>query len=111
MDRIQVFLLVAGAFLVLFLLKRVFSETGGASERRRALEKLDAEARRDVAEASLEHSCPLCGSPCTFHRYPHIEVWRCSKFPSCRGFLPARKTRRPGFAVKWEQGRGKKLAR
>lgn len=111
MDRLQLLLMIAGAFIVLFLLRRLFSEMGGGAERRRAHEKLDAEALRDVAEASLEHVCPVCSSPCVFHRYPHVEVWRCSRYPECRGFLKARAHRRPAFAAKWERGRGKKLSR
>ncbi len=103
--------MLAAALLVLFLIRRVFSEMGGSAERRKALARLDIEARKDVDEASLEHLCPVCSSPCLFHRYPHVEVWRCSRYPECRGFLKARKARRPGFAVKWEQGKGKKLAR
>lgn len=111
MDRVQVFLYLGGAALLLFLLRRVFSEMGGAGERRRAHEKLDAEARKDSREASLEHPCPLCSSPCEFHRYPHIEVWRCSRFPECRGFLKAGKHGRPAFAQKWDHGRGKRSTR
>jgi hypothetical protein len=111
LDRIQIFLYLGGAALLLYLLRSILTQAGGAGERRRALEKLDAEARKDSLEASREHLCPLCSAPCVFHRYPHIEVWRCSRFPACRGFLKARKQKKPAFARKWEEGRGKRLSR
>lgn len=93
----------------MFLLFRVLSELGRGGRRERDLARLDAEAARDSREAMEDHPCPLCGSPSVFHRYPHIEVWRCSRFPECRGFTRARKQKRPAFALKWESGRGRSL--
>jgi len=109
LGKIQLLLLLVAAGALLLLLRRVAAETGGRAERRRMLARLDAEARTgaDVPEAG--HPCPLCGSPSVFHRYPHIEVWRCSRYPECRGFQRVRARRRPAFALKWEAGRGRNL--
>jgi ribosomal protein L37AE/L43A len=100
LSNVQILLLAIGAVVVLVLLRRALTEVLQAGTSRR--EQL---RRLDVQEAKSPHICPLCGAETKFHRYPHIEVWRCVNFPECRGFVKARSARRMAFAVKFEKSR------
>lgn len=106
MPTAQIVLLAIGAVVLLVLLRRAVTEVlhSGAS-RKEQLRRLDVQAEREVREARSPHECPLCGAETTFHRYPHIDVWRCVNFPACRGFVKSKGARRPAFAVKFEKSR------
>jgi ribosomal protein L37AE/L43A len=106
---LQIALLVIGVALLLVLFRRALTDVLQARvSRREQLRRLDAQAEKEVREAKSPHPCPLCGAETRFHRYPHIEVWRCVNFPECRGFVKARSMKRPAFAVKWERERGRR---
>lgn len=106
MSNVQILLLAIGAVVVLVLLRRALTEVLQAgTSRREQLRRLDAQAEKEVREAKSPHICPLCGAETKFHRYPHIEVWRCVNFPECRGFVKARSARRMAFAAKFEKSR------
>jgi len=106
LPALQIALFAIGAVLVFMLVRRALSDLSQAkSGRSEQLRRLDAEAEREAREAKSPHPCPLCGSETRFHRYPHLEVWRCVRFPECRGFIKARKSRRAAFAARWEHGR------
>jgi ribosomal protein L37AE/L43A len=103
---LQIVLFIFGLGLLFVLFRRAVTDVFEARvSRKEQLRRLDAQAEKEVQEAKSPHPCPLCGSETRFHRYPHIEVWRCSKFPECRGFVKAKSARRPAFAVKFEQSK------
>jgi len=93
---------VVGAIVVGFLiLRKVFSSFSGPSrkDQYRLLEEEQKKADRKITGCNTPR-CPLCGGDTERYQYPHIRVWRCVKFPECRGFVKSAKggTR---FARKW----------
>lgn len=103
---LQIALFIIGFGLLFVLFRRALTDVLQARvSRREQLRRLDAQAEKEVTEARSPHPCPLCGSETRFHRYPHIEVWRCVKFPECRGFVKSKSAKRMAFAVKFEKSR------
>lgn len=92
----------AGAAVVAWiLLKKVIREFSGPSrtERYRMLaEEFEKEDRKITGRNTPR--CPLCGGDTERHQYPHIRVWRCVRFPECRGFVKSSKGG-ASFARRW----------
>ena len=93
---------VIGALAVGYIiLKKVFREFSGPSreEQYRRLEERFRKEDRKITGRNTPR-CPLCGGDTERHQYPHIRVWRCSRFPECRGFVKSSKGGAP-YARKW----------
>ncbi|HOP26055.1 MAG TPA: hypothetical protein PLM22_09705 [Candidatus Sabulitectum sp.] len=92
----------AGAVAVIFImLRKVLGEFSGPSreeEHRRLQEQFEREDRRITGRNTPR--CPLCGGDTERYQYPHIRVWRCIRFPECRGFVKSSKGG-PSYARKW----------
>jgi ribosomal protein L37AE/L43A len=107
LETLQLLVVVIGALVLLMLLRRALADITGRRSRAEVLAKMEADARRETQADPGGHICPQCGSGTVFHRYPHIDVWRCEHYPACRGFVKAGKSRRPEFAKRWERSRGR----
>lgn len=107
MENLQILLAAAAVALVLVLLRRALSELSRRPCRDEVLRRVREQGDREDGIEPGGHECPLCGSPTKLHRYPHISVWRCARYPLCRGFIKARKPSRPAFAANWERRRGR----
>lgn len=93
---------VAGALVAVFLiLRKVIREFSGPSreEQYRMLQEQFRKEDRKITGRNTPR-CPICGGDTERHQYPHIRVWRCARFPECRGFV---KSSRGGasYARKW----------
>ncbi|NLP05561.1 hypothetical protein GX411_06400 [Candidatus Fermentibacteria bacterium] len=108
MESLQILLAACAAVLALVLLRRALSEISRRPGREEVLRRVREQADREDRVQPGGRECPVCGSPTKFFRYPHISVWRCTRYPECRGFVRAEKLSRPAFAVNWERrGRGR----
>jgi len=106
MGTLNLALLLAGIGLVMVILRQVVRGWLGGPDREDLLRRIGQDERRIEKEAGAEvPPCPLCGSPTTLHAYRHITLWRCSKYPACRGFARAGKPSRPQFAETWSRKR------
>lgn len=109
MTAARLFLVLVGAVFLYFVVRQLVNNWLRPSDRDREYREIDAEERAIEREAGDDIPvCPVCGSATRLHRYPHITVWRCLEYPSCRGFVRARKPRRPRFAEEWDRRRRKK---
>lgn len=108
MENLQILLAACAAALALVLLRRAVSEFFRRPHREEVLRRVREQADREDRMEPEGRECPVCGSPVKFFRYPHISVWRCTRYPVCRGFVKAGKPSRPAFALNWERkGRGR----
>lgn len=108
-------LLLVIAILVAFLLVRKAVKSWiGVRTRKDMYRELELQQRSEDREmtgagrGSGAPDCPVCGGPTRRFQYPHLEVWRCSRYPECRGFLKAESKKRPGFATDWEKKQKKR---
>ncbi len=95
---------VAGAIFAGFLIvRKVISEFGGSS-RKNDYRQMEEELKKADTKVTGPNTprCPHCGGDTERFEYPHLRVWRCVKFPECRGFV---KATRGGsrYARKWYQ--------
>ena len=98
-------LAVSLVFLLVIVRKFLGSWLGGPS-REEAYRELESDERKESRYSSGEApECPECGGSTEFYRYPHLRVWRCTRYPDCRGFVKVRKPPRPRFATDWEKKR------
>lgn len=84
---------VIGAVVAGFLiLRKVLAEFGGPSrkEQYRQLEEEFKKADNKITGPNTPR-CPLCGGDTERFQYPHLRVWRCVNYPTCRGFVKATK--------------------
>jgi ssDNA-binding Zn-finger/Zn-ribbon topoisomerase 1 len=108
MSAARLLLLLVGIGFLYYIIRQLIDHWLRPPEREREYREIDAEERAIMRETGDEiPECPLCGSMTRLHRYRHITVWRCVKYPECRGFVKARKPRRPKFAADWERKRKK----
>lgn len=108
MSAIRLVAVVVGLLLFLLILRtlvRSFTEGPSREEQYRKLDR----SMRDSTPGDLSGSpkCPICGAPTEIHEYPHIKVFRCTRYPDCRGFVKAPRSGRPKFALDWERKRRK----
>lgn len=104
MNSARLLLLLVGVAFLWFLVRQLLTQWLGGPDRKREHREIDAEDRAIEREAGDDiPRCPSCGEATRLHSYPHIKVWRCVKYPSCRGFVKAKKPSRPGFAAEWER--------
>ncbi|OPL19493.1 MAG: hypothetical protein AVO35_10780 [Candidatus Aegiribacteria sp. MLS_C] len=109
MTAARLLLILVGAGFLYFVVRQLVESWLRPSEREKEYREIDAEERAIEREAGDDIPvCPVCGSPTKLHRYPHITVWRCVEYPSCRGFVRARKPRRLKFAEEWNRRRSRK---
>jgi hypothetical protein len=103
-------ILLAGAVLLLMIMRSAIRSLFGGPSREEMLRNMDREERTiEQATGGTVPDCPVCGSPTQLHTYPHITVWRCTKYPLCRGFLKPKKPSRTQFAEDWDRKWKKKL--
>ncbi len=108
MSTARLLLLLVGIGFLWFIVRLMVRNWLRPSEREKEYREIDAEERAIEREAGDDiPPCPVCGSPTRLHRYPHITVWRCVDYPSCRGFVRARKPRRLKFAEDWDRKRNR----
>lgn len=109
MSTARLLLLLVGVAFLWFIIRQMVEHWLRPPEREKEYREIDAEERAIEREAgdNIPH-CPICGSPTRLHRYPHITVWRCMDYPECRGFVRAKKPRRPKFASEWDRKRKKR---
>ncbi len=104
MVNVRILLLLIGAGFLYFIIRQLVNSwirPGIDKERYR-----EKEAEEEVMErraGGMVPVCPLCGNATKLHRYPHIIVWRCIRYPSCRGFVKAQKPGKPKFAEDWRR--------
>ena len=99
-------LIVSIAFLLVIIRKFLGSWFGGPS-REDEYQKLETtEKRENRYRAGEAPECPECGEATEYHQYPHLRVWRCVRYPDCRGFVKAKKPPRPKFVTDWERKKG-----
>lgn len=109
MSAARLLLLLVGIGFLWFIIRQVIGNWLRPPDRESEYREIDAEERAIEREAGDDIPvCPLCGSATRLHRYPHITVWRCVNYPSCRGFVKARKPKRPKFAQDWDRKRNRK---
>ena len=96
-------LVVSLVFLFVIVRKFLGSWLGGPT-REEEYRKLESKERKESGYRSGEApECPECGGTTEFYRYPHLRVWRCTRYPDCRGFRQVSKPPRPKFATDWER--------
>lgn len=104
MGLIELMIAIASAIAVYMILKKVITTWLGGPKKDEMLKELDRKGREFERSGEVgDLSCPECGHTTVLHKYPHITVWRCSKFPVCRGFIKAKKRNRPKFATDWDR--------
>ena len=108
MGTVGTLVVVAGAALFLYLVKKLLDSFTGES-RRDQYRRLETRFRQEDRQSRPSEgiSCPLCGSATKLVEYPHIKVHRCVRYPKCRGFVKARSASRPKFARDWDRKRRK----
>ncbi len=101
MEILKLFSLVGALAAAFIILRKLIAEFSGPS-RREEYRRLEEEFRRADRKITGRNTprCPLCGGDTERHQYPHIRVWRCVRFPECRGFVKSKKGGAP-FARKW----------
>jgi len=95
---------VTGAVIVgFFLVRKVIAEFTGSSKKDqyRRLKEEFKKADKKITGPNTPR-CPHCGGDTERYEYPHLRVWRCIRFPECRGFV---KASRGGarYAGKWHR--------
>jgi hypothetical protein len=96
-------LAVSLVFLLVIVRKFLGSWLGGPSKNDE-YRKLESEESKESGYRSGEvPECPECGGITEFYHYPHLRVWRCIRYPDCRGFVKVKKPPRPKFAADWER--------
>ncbi len=106
MSPLRFLIAAAGAVAFLLILRKAVRYWLGGPRREELYREMELEERsyeRGSGEESPE--CPLCGSHTRLHTYPHIKVWRCNRYPECRGYVKARKAKRMKFAEDWDRKR------
>lgn len=108
MVSIRTLAIAAGAALFLYLVKKLFDSFTGVSreESYRSMETRQRQEDRGSAQSG-DVDCPLCGGSTSLVEYPHIKVYRCVRYPECRGFVKARAASRPKFARDWQRKKGR----
>ncbi len=101
MDIIRLFPVIGAAVAVVLLLRKVFEDFSGPS-REEKYKQLEAEQKKSDKKITGRNTprCPLCGGDTERYQYPHIRVWRCVRFPECRGFVKSAKGG-ASFARRW----------
>lgn len=108
MNTAGIVILLAGAVLLLMIVRSAIRSLFGGPSREEMLRDIDREERTiEQATGGNAPDCPVCGSPTRFHAYPHITVWRCTKYPLCRGFVKLKRPPRTQFAEDWDRKRKK----
>lgn len=106
MTSARLLLLLVGVGFLYFIVRQLVNNWLKPPDRERQYREIDAEERAIEREAGDDIPvCPVCGASTKLHRYPHITVWRCVEYPSCRGYVKAKKPRRPKFAEDWDRRR------
>jgi len=102
-------ILLVGIAFLWFIVRKLIKDWLGGPDRKHLYHEMDAEERMIEREAGEDiPRCPICDSVTRLHSYPHIKVWRCSRYPECRGFVKARKPRRMKFASDWDRNSRKR---
>ncbi|MBD3370063.1 hypothetical protein GF402_06850 [Candidatus Fermentibacteria bacterium] len=108
MSVIRLLATVVGLLLFLAILKALIRSFTEGSSREEQYRKLQREERGSTRKSGSESpKCPICGEETEPHEYPHIKVYRCIRYPECRGFVKAPRSGRPKFALDWERKRRK----
>lgn len=104
MEILKLFSVIGAAAGGFFLLRKVISEFTGPSKKEQ-YERLEQEFKKADRKISGHNTprCPDCGGDTERYEYPHLRVWRCVKFPECRGFVKASRGG-AGYARKWRKG-------
>lgn len=101
MEYFKLFSVIGAVIGGFFLIRKVIAEFSGPS-RKDQYRKLDEEFKKADNKVTGPNTprCPQCGGDTERYEYPHLRVWRCVKFPECRGFV---KISRGGarYARKW----------
>jgi len=104
MSSARLLLLFVGIAFLWFIVRQAIRHWLSGPDRQSEHREIDAEERAIEREAGDDLPvCPLCGALTVLHRYPHITVWRCIRYPECRGFVKARKPKRLKFAAEWDR--------
>lgn len=77
----------AGAFILL----RAFRELFGGTSRQEAYRRMYQEFDKKRITGRNTPKCPLCGSFTEKVQYRFTSVWRCIRYPECRGFVRAKR--------------------
>ncbi len=79
--------IAAGAYILL----RVFRELSSGPSRREAYRMMEEEYNKKRITGRNTPKCPLCGGYTEKVPYRFISVWRCIRYPECRGFVKAKR--------------------
>jgi transposase len=102
----RILILAASVVFILVIVRKFLGSWLGGPSRADEYRKLEQEERLESRWSSGDApGCPECGGPTEFCRYPHLRVWRCVRYPECRGFVKVKKPPRPKFATDWERKR------
>jgi len=105
---LKLFVAIASAIAIYIILKRVITTWLGGPRKEELLQELENKEREfEKSWETGDLSCPICSKTTRLYNYPHIAVWRCENFPSCRGFIKAKKRNRPKFATDWDRKKRK----
>jgi len=77
----------AGAFVLL----RAFRELFGGTSRQEDYRRMNQEYEKKRITGRNTPKCPLCGGFTEKVPYRFISVWRCIRYPECRGFVRAKR--------------------
>jgi len=103
LEYLKLFSVIGAVIGGFFILKKAFIEFGGPT-RKEQYRELDEEFKKAEKKITGPNTprCPHCGGNTERYEYPHLRVWRCVKFPECRGFV---KATRGGakYARKWHK--------
>jgi hypothetical protein len=104
LEFLKYFSAIGAVVFAVVIARKVFAAFSGPSreEQYRQLEKETRNADKQVTGENTPR-CPFCSGDTEMFQYPHLLVWRCVRFPECRGFI---KSGRSGtnFARKWREG-------
>lgn len=101
MEFFKLFSVIGALVGGFFIIRKVIIEFGGPS-RREQYKRLNEEFKKADRKITGPNTprCPHCGGDTERFQYPHLRVWRCGKFPDCRGFVKAAHGG-PTYARKW----------
>lgn len=83
----------------IYILYRAALELFGGPGRREAYRQMERELDRKKITGRNTPRCPLCGDGTEKTDYRFIKVWRCVRYPECRGFVRTKRGR-PRFRRK-----------
>lgn len=83
---------LAGAIAAgVYILHRTFRELFGGPGRRESYRRMEEELDRKRPTGRNTPKCPLCGGYTEKVEYRFTKVWRCLRYPECRGFVRAKR--------------------